>query len=158
MNNKNDINKQDKDNYNSKKQNINEINDNLIGEKENNDKIKENLNKKIDDDIIKQNNCLYNENKNLKEKLKRYPFILEKDEQLMSIIIFSRDEKIHYSLICKNNNTINDIEKELYKVYPEYSKVNNIFLYKGKKIEKFQTLQSNKIKNGDILIFDQVNI
>ena len=67
MNNKNDINKQDEDNYNSKKQNINEINDNLIGEKENNDKIKENLNKKIDDDIIKQNNFLYNENKNLKE-------------------------------------------------------------------------------------------
>ena len=158
MNNKNDINKQDKDNYNSKKQNINEINDNLIGEKENNDKIKENLNKKIDDDIIKQNNCLYNENKNLKEKLKRYPFILEKDEQLMSIIILSKDEKILYSLIWKYNNTINDIEKELYKVYPEYSKVNNIFFYKRKQIGKFQTLQSNKIKNGDILIFEQVNI
>ena len=81
MNNKNDINKQDEDNYNSKKQNINEINeinDNLIGEKENNDKIKENLNKKIDDDIIKQNNCLYNENKNLKEKLKRISFYFRK--------------------------------------------------------------------------------
>ena len=78
MNNKNDINKQDEDNYNSKKQKINEINDNLIGEKENNDKIKENLNKKIDDDIIKQNNCLYNENKNLKEKLKRISFYFRK--------------------------------------------------------------------------------
>ena len=76
----------------------------------------------------------------------------------MSIIILSKDAKILYSLICKYNNTINDIEKELYKVYLEYSKVNNIFLYKGKKIEKFQTLQSNKIKNGDILIFEQVNI
>ena len=76
----------------------------------------------------------------------------------MSIIISSKDEKILYSLICKNNNTINDIEKEIYKVYPEYPQVNNIFLYKGKKIGKFQTLESNNIKKGDILILEQENI
>ena len=76
----------------------------------------------------------------------------------MSIIISSKDEKIHYSLICKNNNTINDIEKELYKIFPEYSQGNNIFLFKEKKIEKFQTLQINNIKNGDILILAQENI
>ena len=72
----------------------------------------------------------------------------------MSIIISSRDEKIRYSLICKNNNTINDIEKELYKAFPKYSKTKNIFLYNGKIINKFETLQKNLIKNGDILILD----
>ena len=120
------------------------------------DETKEHLNE-INDDMIKQNNSLLKKIKDLENKLKRYPLILEKDEKLISIIISSRDEKVHYSLICKNNNTINDIEEELYKVYPEYSEWNNIFLYKGKKIGKFQTLQSNNIKNGDILILDQVN-
>ena len=43
----------------------------------------------------------------------------------MSIIISSRDDKILYSLVCENNNTINDIEKELYKVFPEYYKDKN---------------------------------
>ena len=56
----------------------------------------------------------------------------------MSIIILSKDAKILYSLICKYNNTINDIEKELYKVYPEYSKVNNIFFEKENKLENFR--------------------
>ena len=59
---------------------------------------------------------------------------------------------------CKNTNTINDIEKELYEVFPEYSNTKNIFLYKGQIItNKFETLQKNKIKNGEILILDRVD-
>ena len=38
----------------------------------------------------------------------------------MSIIISSRDEKMLYSLPCKNNNIINDKEKKLYREFPEY--------------------------------------
>ena len=74
----------------------------------------------------------------------------------MSIIVSSRDEKILYSLTCKNNNTIKDIEKELYKEFPEYSKTKNIFLYKGKKLNKLETFQKSKIKNGDTLILEQL--
>ena len=91
----------------------------------------------------------------MKDILQRNPFILRKGEKLMSIIISSK--KMLYSLPCKNNNTINDIEKELYKEFPEYSKTKNIFLYKGKIINKFETLQKNNIKNGDILILEKVN-
>ena len=50
----------------------------------------------------------------------------------MSIIISSRDEKILYSLPCKNNNTINDIEKKFYKEFPEYLDNKNIFYIKEK--------------------------
>ena len=94
----------------------------------------------------------------MKDILQRNPFILRKGEKLMSNIISSKDEKMLYSLPCKNNNTINDIEKELYKEFPEYSKTKNIFLYKGKMINKFETFQKNNIKNGDVLILDQVDI
>ena len=105
-------------------------------------------------DISKKMNNIYEEIKEVKEKINRYPFILEKGEKLMSIIISSRDEKMLYSLPCKNNNTINDIEKKLYREFPEYYDNKNIFLYKGKIINKFETFQKNNIKNGDILILE----
>ena len=48
--------------------------------------------------------------KDLNDKLKRYPFILEKDEKIISIIFSSMDQQVNYSLICKNTDTINRIE------------------------------------------------
>ena len=118
-----------------------------------NKKIRE-LTEKIDE--TKSN--INKKNKELKEKLNQFPFFLENVEKLMSIIISSKDEKLLYSLPCKNTNTINDIEEEFYKEFPEYSKTKNIFSYKGKIINKFETFQKNKIKNGDILILEQVDI
>ena len=138
------INKLIKENKNLKEKNYNLT-------KENNDL---NINNR---DLKNKSKFLNNEIKDLKEKLNRYPFLLENNEELISIIIYSRDEKIIYPIPCKNTNIINDIEKELYKVFPEYSNNKNIFLYKGKKINKFETLQKNKIKNGDILILDRVD-
>ena len=141
-------------NLNEKDEEMNEkINDLIEKDEEMNEKIND-LNKYINNKI----NDLKKENKDLKEKLKEYPFILEKGGKLMSIIISSRDEKMLYSLPCKNNNTINDIEKEIYKEFPDFSKTKNIFLYKGKMINKFETFQKNNIKNGDVLIIDQVDI
>ena len=140
-----DLNKENE----NKIEDMNEKNEILNEENEDINEKNEDLNENIKN--------LKKENKDLKEKLRRYPFILEKGEKLMSIIVSSRDEKILYSLTCKNNNTIIDIEKELYKEFPEYSKTKNIFLYKGKKLNKLETFQKNKIKNGDILILEQVN-
>ena len=134
---------------NEKKEDVKEENEDIKGKNED-------MNK-INNDIIEKNNELNKEIKDLKKKLKRYPFILEKGEKLMSIIISSKDEKILYSLICKNNNTINDVEKELYKAFPEYSKTKNNFIYKGNIITKFETLQKNHIKNGDILILERID-
>ena len=134
----------------------NDLNEKNEEQKEKNEDIKE-KNEDVqekNEDINEKINNLNKEINDLKEKLKRYPFILEKGEQLMSIIISSRDEKILYSLSCKSNNTINDIEKELCEAFPEYSETENIFSYKGKIINKFETFQKNHLKNGDILILN----
>ena len=37
----------------------------------------------------------------LNEKLKRFPFILEKNEKLISIIFSSMNQKINYSVVAK---------------------------------------------------------
>ena len=120
---------------------INEQNNNLMN--------KNNL--KDDNDIIK----LYKRIDDLNEKLKRYPIDLEENEKLISIIFTFVDQKTHYSLICKNTDTINKIEAELYKEYPDYSETDNYFLCKGVAINKFQTFERNHIKNGDIIILNQ---
>ena len=91
----------------------------------------------------------------LEEKIKRYPFILEKNERLMAIIFYSVDQKVNYPMICKNTDTINKLEAKLYEEYPNLSERENYFLCKGGLINKFQSFEKMKIKNGDIIILNQ---
>ena len=95
--------------------------------------------------------------KELKEKIKRYPFVLEKNERLMAIIFYSVDQKVHYPMICKNTDTIHKLEEKLYEEYPNLSERENYFLCKGGLINKFQSFEKMKIKNGDIIILNQNN-
>ena len=129
-----------------------------------------NLNKKINELEIKLNNInniqntqndsgdklellkLYKNITDLNAKLKRYPYDLEENEKLISVIFASVDQKTHYSLICKNTHSINYLEAELYKEYPDYWNSDYYYLCKGKIINKFQTLENNQINNGDVII------
>ena len=87
----------------------------------------------------------------LKELKSRYPFELLNGEKLISVIFTSIDQKIHYSIICKNTDIFSKIEKELYDEYPEYGEEENYFMANGKKIIKHKTLDYNKIHNSDII-------
>ena len=60
-----------------------------------------------------------------------------------------------YSMICKNTDTISDLEKQLYKEYPDFTQSDNFFLCKGSVINRYETFESYKIKNGDILILNK---
>ena len=124
-------------------------------------KIKE-LNLKINNQTNPNNsnihiqiNELYEKIEDLQEKLKRFPFILEKNEKLMSIIFSSVDQKIHYSIVCKNTDNINKLEGEFYREYPQFSETDNYFMCKGKLLNKFHTFESNNIKNGDVINVNQ---
>ena len=65
----------------------------------------------------------------LNEKLKRFPFILEKNEKLISIIFSSMNQKINYSIVCKNTDNIHKLEEILYKEYPDFFERPNYFYY-----------------------------
>ena len=94
-----------------------------------------------------------NEIKELKSKL---PFELSKNENLMTIIFKSFDQNIHYSLICKNTQIFNQVEILLYKIYPEYKETENFFIVNGNKINRFKSLEENKIKNSDIILVNRI--
>ena len=91
----------------------------------------------------------------LEDKLKRFPFILEKNEKIMSIIFTSVNQKINYSIVCKNTDNINKLEEELYKEYPNlFGNKYYSFLCKGKILNRYQTLENYHIKNGDTIIMN----
>ena len=134
------------------------FNENIILKKEL-EKLKLNEDERNNNQILKslsdnknKKDQLYKEINDLKEKLNRYPIILEKNEELISIIFCYEEKNRFYSMICKNTDSINNLEEMLYKEFPEISDNNNSFLFKGKIIDKFQNFDNNKIKNGDLVI------
>ena len=88
----------------------------------------------------------------------RFPFELLKNEKLMSIIIISVDQIIHYPIICKNTDPFINVEKVLYNVFPEFKETENFFMINGYKINKYKTLEENKIKNGDVITLKEIDL
>ena len=55
------------------------------------------------------------------------------------------DQKIDFSIVCENTDTINKLEPEIYKKYPEFSKTKNFFLCKGTVMDKSKQFKEYKI-------------
>ena len=142
----NELENQNKNNLENENKNFkiltNSNNINIINENDSSNK-EENINK------------LNKKIKDLEEKLERYHCILEKNEKLISIIIYSEDKSINHSIICKNTDIFKKLENEIYKIYPEIYEKNNIYSYKGKIIDKSKSIENNEIKDGDVVILSQ---
>ncbi len=66
--------------------------------------------------------------KELRIKLSRYPFELKEGEKLMTVNFQSLDQKLqNYSIICKNSDIFNNIEKKLYEDNKDYYDTENYF-------------------------------
>ena len=73
------------------------------------------------------------------------------EENLFSIIFVSADQKVHYSIVCKNSDPFYKVEQKLYEEYPELKEKDLFFLNNGKSINRNKTVAENKIKNGYII-------
>ena len=123
---------------------------NLINEL--NDKLK-NLNANLNNNLNKDKLNELLEEIRIKDKIiSKCPIQLSEGEKLLSVIFVSSDQKVHYSVICKNTDKFNKIEGMLYDEYPEYMESNNFFLVNGKTINKFKSLEANEIKNNSIIM------
>ena len=89
--------------------------------------------------------------KEYKLKISQFPFEFSTGEKIMSIIFISSDKNMISSLICKNTDVFEFVEKKLYEQYSEYKGLDNIFILNGRKIDKNKSLDENKIKNNDII-------
>ena len=161
----------EKENDNIKKENIQ-----LKNEKNNLLLTIQNLQYKLNEETKNNNrkniNLNYNNNSNnssdkskiielLNEKLqmkdKEIKELKNKIEynNLMTVIFYSTDQKIHYSLICKKSDKFMNIENKLYEIYPEYKECENYFMVNGQKINRFKTLEENRIRNSQVITLTQ---
>ena len=117
-------------------------------------KLKDQVNQKD-----KEINLLKNENKKqiieIKELESENPYKLKKNEKLITIIFVSSDQKLHYSLICKNTQKFALVEQELYDIFPEYKETENFFLFKGEEINRNKTIEEINIKFSDQIMLLQ---
>ena len=141
--------------------------DKLIKDKDNlikNEKKKfMDLNKKMNelDKIVKKDNNLkrilemvdeLKEKENAIKKLKnKFPFELSEEEKLMTVNLFSCDEDIICSFICKDTNNFQVIENLFYKKYPEYKELKCQFSCNGKEINKNKNLKENNVFDNSII-------
>ena len=124
---------------NTEKNNLNEIKNEL-----NNDELK--------NEIIKLSKELRSKEEELEKIKSKIGFEIKEDEQIMTLIFTSVDQKIQHSFICKDSDKLHQLEGVLYDIFPEYANQENIFLCHGTKINKFKTMKDNKIKNSDIVV------
>ena len=134
-----------------RKNEISRLNNELIQEKNNNEK----LNQKIVEINEEKEKLL----KELKEKdiiiedLKsRYPFPILKGEKLMTVNFVSYDDKIHYSIICKNSDPFIRLEKLLCEKYPCFSNSEYNFFVNDNKVTKDKSLDFNNINDNEIIL------
>ncbi len=101
--------------------------------------------KEKEEEINKLKTELQNKDNNLKNKeiKKLYSF-----DDIKIVHFISTDNNINYSIKCLNTDTFAEVEEKLYKEYPKYRETNNLFLYEGKPILRFKTINDNKIKDG----------
>ena len=118
------------------------------------EKIKDNSGNK--DSMVNLMNKLILKEEEIQEMKTRYPFELLKGEKLMSLIFISNNQEIHYSIICKDSDKFTVVENLLYDEYPKYRESENFFLSDGKKINKYKTLKENNLKNGSIVLLNQM--
>ena len=74
----------------------------------------------------------------------------------MAVNFQSFNETLNYIAICKNTDTFNVIEKKFYEEYSEYLESDNYFKVNGNKINKYKSLEENKIHNNDIIIINEI--
>ena len=149
--------KNDLDNKKSENKNldekIKELNDLLNKEKNNNIAMEKIESKGPDNGKVEElMEKIKEKDKELNEIKSRYPIELLPGEKLMTIIFTTTDQKLLYSLICKNTDKFKVLEEKLYEKYKyeeEYS-----FKYNGKRIKKFNSVEENGIDNSGIIMMN----
>ena len=85
-------------------------------------------------------------------------YFLSPGENLISIKFISCDKNINFSTLAKLNDNFSKIENILYNNYPNYKKYENYFLVNGRRINKYNTIEENGIKNNDIITLKTIDV
>ena len=76
------------------------------------------------------------------------PDIEDDKNDIINVKFISSNQDIDYSIICSKSQYFYEIEAKLYEKYPIYRETNNYFLFGGKNILRFKTIEQNGIEDG----------
>ena len=77
----------------------------------------------------------------------------KKDDVNITISFCSSDQKSNIIILCKKTDLFNSIEKKLYNKCPEIEDKISYFLANGTQVNRELSLEKNKIKNGDKILY-----
>ena len=87
----------------------------------------------------------------LKKKLDN-SICLSEGEELISIIFINEEEKVHYSIICKNVDFFAVAERKLFEKFPPKMKEEEYdYYFNGTRLKRAYKFKENKVNNGDII-------
>ena len=78
--------------------------------------------------------------------------IEEKDD--INVIIKSTDQNIKFSFKCKKSEKFKLVENKLYEKYPNLKNEEHYYICNGIKIDIEKTIEQNKIKDNDIILYN----
>ena len=118
--------------------------------------------------ILESKNNEIKEEKNKVEKLRKsiinlqssnIDFEFNEGEELMSVIFQSTDDNsFRQSFLCKKNELFEELVKRVYIKLPELRNLQISFYGKGNMFDPKKTLEQNKIKDGELILFAINNI
>lgn len=74
---------------------------------------------------------------------------------IMVINFISGDGNITQGIKCLKTDTFAEVEEQLYKIYDKYRESNNYFIFEGKTVLRFKTIEENNIKDGGKIIIEK---
>ncbi len=77
-----------------------------------------------------------------------------KTEDMISIQFKSIDQKVDISIPCSITEPFVRIESILYDRYPEYKDNSTYFTVNGETVQRFKTIQENKIRNNQTILLN----
>ena len=117
--------------------------------------------------IQKNNNDIAELNAKLKQKEKEIEHLnnqligsikykdLKLGDKIIAVNFTSSDSKINFPIICKNNSPFSEIERILYKKYPDFAEndgEDNFFLANGIKMRRFKTMEENGFPGYGVVV------
>ena len=123
--------------------------------------MKENI-KQLENEVISKNDELNNKNNeiqnyileinNLKDNKNQITSI-KPGEKIFSVLFMTQGNSdiFNYAMSCKNTELFVNLKERLYEDFPQFKKVETIFMVDARRILRFQTLDENKIKRNDII-------
>jgi hypothetical protein len=111
-------------------------------------------------ELIKLYKELKSKNEEISELKSLNPYNLKKGEKLYSIVFLSTEYQIvnNFSLICKNTDPFTKVEQTLYDKFPSLKETDiNFNIVDGIVVNRYKTLEENKIKSGDVIQLCKLN-